>query len=98
MKKNDPNRVRIEDAIKARIRQMRLAKLLTIDRTAKLVGMTARAYINYEQGLRTPSGAHLVRLAEVLGATVGQVAGAEDIDDWLLFQEPNVEHDIGGES
>jgi putative transcriptional regulator len=58
-----------------RIRQLRNARGLTQQQLANLVNVTVKAVSMWEGGLRAPYLSTAVRLADVLGTTIDDIAG-----------------------
>jgi len=81
---NDP----AADWVGARLRSLRANRGLTLERLAEATGLT-RGYLSLlERGLKTPSLAALVRIADALGSEIGHLFGEEVAHqpDYVLYR------------
>lgn len=62
------------------LRRLREARNMTQAALAFAAGVTPQAISQWETGESSPSMGRLARLADALGATVGQVIGTEPLD------------------
>ena len=61
-----------------RLRELRTARKLTQTRVAELLGVSPRVYHRWESGGATPLLATVVKIADILGVTLDELAGARD--------------------
>lgn len=61
-----------------RLRQLRLEKGLTAREVAFSLGMTLGAYAHYEQGIREPSIAILIKLCDLFDVSADYLIGRTD--------------------
>jgi transcriptional regulator with XRE-family HTH domain len=64
-----------------RLRELRTQRQLTQARVAELVGVGLRVYHRWEQGGAAPHFETLLKLADVLGVSLDELAGRQDVQD-----------------
>lgn len=64
-----------------RLRELRIQRQLTQGRVAELVGVGLRVYHRWERGGAAPHFETLLKLADVLGVSLDELAGRQDIAD-----------------
>ena len=63
-----------------RLRQARMARHLTQQRLADILGIALRSYQCYETGTRTPKYELLIKIADTLNVSIDWLLGR---DEWL---------------
>jgi transcriptional regulator with XRE-family HTH domain len=61
-----------------RLRELRTARQLTQTRVAELLGVSPRVYHRWESGAATPLLATVVKIADILGVTLDELAGRKE--------------------
>lgn len=61
-----------------RLRELRTARKLTQTRVAELLGVSPRVYHRWESGSATPLLATVVKIADILGVTLDELAGRKE--------------------
>jgi transcriptional regulator with XRE-family HTH domain len=61
-----------------RLRHLRTARKLTQTRVAELLGISPRVYTRWENGGATPLFGTVVRIADILGVSLDELAGRSD--------------------
>lgn len=64
-----------------RLRELRIQRQLTQGRVAELVGVGLRVYHRWERAGAAPHFETLLKLADVLGVSLDELAGREDVHD-----------------
>jgi transcriptional regulator with XRE-family HTH domain len=76
--------------IHERLRQLRTARKLTQARVAELLGISPRVYTRWESGGATPLFGTVVKLADILGVTLDELAGRKDISSQAHIRTPQL--------
>ena len=66
--------------IHERLRELRTARKLTQARVAELLGISPRVYTRWESGGATPLFGTVVKLADILGVTLDELAGRKELN------------------
>ena len=76
--------------IHERLRELRTARKLTQARVAELLGISPRVYTRWESGGATPLFGTVVKLADILGVTLDELAGRKDVSSQALIRNPEL--------
>jgi transcriptional regulator with XRE-family HTH domain len=73
-----------------RLRELRTARKLTQTRVAELLGVSPRVYTRWENGDATPLFGTVVKLADILGVTLDELAGRKDVSSEMVIRNPEL--------
>lgn len=73
-----------------RLRELRTARKLTQTRLAELLAVSPRVYSRWEAGDVTPHFDTIVRLADVLGVSLDELAGRKDVNSETAIKNPEL--------
>jgi len=73
-----------------RLKELRTARRLTQTRLAELLAISPRVYSRWETGDVTPHFDTIVRLAEILGVSLDELAGRTDVSSEAIIKNPEL--------
>jgi transcriptional regulator with XRE-family HTH domain len=73
-----------------RLKELRTARRLTQTRLAELLAISPRVYSRWETGDVTPHFDTIVRLAEILGVSLDEIAGRKDVSSEAAIKNPEL--------
>jgi transcriptional regulator with XRE-family HTH domain len=73
-----------------RLRDLRNSRNLTQTRLAELLAISPRVYSRWETGDVTPHFDTIVRLADILGVSLDELAGRKDISTENMIRNPEL--------
>ena len=73
-----------------RLRELRTQRQLTQNRVAELVGVGLRVYHRWERGGAAPHFDALLKLADVLGVSLDELAGRQNISSTAKIKNPEL--------
>lgn len=73
-----------------RLKELRTARKLTQTRLAELMEISPRVYSRWETGDVTPHFDTIVRLADILGVTLDELAGRKDVRSETAIKNPEL--------
>jgi transcriptional regulator with XRE-family HTH domain len=73
-----------------RLRHLRTARKLTQTRVAELLGISPRVYTRWENGGATPLFDTVVRIADILGVSLDELAGRADSNGEPQIRNPEL--------
>jgi transcriptional regulator with XRE-family HTH domain len=73
-----------------RLKDLRTARKLTQTRLAELLTISPRVYSRWETGDVTPHFDTIVRLADILGVTLDELAGRKEVQSSATIKNPEL--------
>src|SRR5690349_6476918 len=73
-----------------RLKELRTARKLTQTRLAELLAISPRVYSRWEHGGVTPHFGTIVRLADILGVSLDELAGRKDVSSETAIKNPEL--------
>jgi transcriptional regulator with XRE-family HTH domain len=73
-----------------RLRELRTARSLTQTRLAELLAISPRVYSRWETGDVTPHFDTIVRLADILGVSLDELAGRKEVSSQNSIRNPEL--------
>jgi transcriptional regulator with XRE-family HTH domain len=73
-----------------RLKELRTARKLTQVRVAELLGISPRVYHRWESGSATPYFDTVVKIADILGVTLDELAGRKDVTGEGVIHNPEL--------
>ena len=73
-----------------RLRRLRTARKVTQTRVAEMLAVSPRVYTRWETGDAVPHFDTIVRLADILGVTLDEMAGRSDAPPQAVIRNPEL--------